>query len=438
MRNHLVWAFVLLISAAGAVSAQVTEQWVARYNGPANGNDFARAIALDAKGNVYVTGWSDGEGTGTDFLTLKYDPDGNLLWAARYNGPDNGDDQAIGIALDAAGNVYVSGQSWGGDTNFDFATIKYDPDGNERWVARYDGPASGADGATAIAVDQDGNVYVTGTAATFTSGNDYATVKYDTDGNELWVTLYNGTGNGDDEAAAIAVDRCGNVVVTGGSLGAGTGTDWATIKYDPDGNQLWVARYDLDRRTDEATAVVVDAEGNVYVTGSVRNRGYMRYGTIKYDRDGNVLWGDSHGIGRSNAIAIDDQTNVYVTGLITIGPYNHYGTIKYDPFGRQSWVAILDNYSSEAHALALDTQGNVYVTGTARRIRGDRPDYDYATVKYGPDGRQLWVALYNGTGSSDDSANAVAVDGDGNVYVTGRSVGIRSNFDFVTIKYSQK
>ncbi len=310
MRNHLVWAFVLLISAAGAVSAQVTEQWVARYNGPANGNDFARAIALDAKGNVYVTGWSDGEGTGTDFLTLKYDPDGNLLWAARYNGPDNGDDQAIGITLDAAGNVYVSGQSWGGGTNFDFATVKYDTCGNERWVARYDGPASGADGATAIAVDQDGNVYVTGRVATRFTHKDYATVKYDTDGNELWVNLYNGPGNGDDETTAIAVDRFGNVVVTGESYGGGTRSDWATIKYDPDGNQLWVARFDRGYYNNRATAVALDAEGNVYVTGTYRTIGRdPHHGTINYSRYGNELWRADYGVGNSNAIAIDEQTN---------------------------------------------------------------------------------------------------------------------------------
>ena len=98
----------------------------ARYNGPANSEDFAHAIAVDAAGNVYVTGWSLGLGNHSDYATIKYDPDGNELWVARYNGPGNSTDVATAIALDAAGNVYVTGESFGGlGTREDYATIKY-------------------------------------------------------------------------------------------------------------------------------------------------------------------------------------------------------------------------------------------------------------------------------------------------------------------------
>ena len=120
----------------------VVEAWVARYDGPASGDDGAEAMAVDGLGNVYVTGYSE-----DDYATIKYDTDGNELWVARYNVLPGSWDWAKAIAVDNLGNVYVTGYSEG-----DYATIKYDSDGNELWVARYDGPSSGNDCAWAIIV----------------------------------------------------------------------------------------------------------------------------------------------------------------------------------------------------------------------------------------------------------------------------------------------
>ena len=114
----------------------VLKAWVARYEG-----DGANAMAVDDSGNVYVTGVS----APADYATIKYDPDGNELWVARYDGPASSYDEALAMAVDGWGNVYVAGKSDGIGTNQDYATIKYDPDGNELWVARYDGPANGYD-----------------------------------------------------------------------------------------------------------------------------------------------------------------------------------------------------------------------------------------------------------------------------------------------------
>jgi len=84
-----------------------------------------------------------------------------------------------------------------------------------------------------------------------------------------WVRRYNGPGNGDDGASAMAVDNSGNVYVTGGSRGSGTSTDYATIKYYPNGDTAWVKRYNGSRNaSDRASAIAVDGFGNVYVTGT--------------------------------------------------------------------------------------------------------------------------------------------------------------------------
>ena len=137
---------------------------------------------MDGSGNVYVAGQSYGSGTGSDYATLKYDSAGNQLWVQRYNGPlGNSQDAATAIAVDGSGNINVTGystDSTGSGTDFDYATIRYDQDGNELWVKRYNGPANNDDEAYAIAVDGSGNVYVTGLSYSSVSSSwDCATIK---------------------------------------------------------------------------------------------------------------------------------------------------------------------------------------------------------------------------------------------------------------------
>src|SRR6266542_3142458 len=159
-------------------SGNVQEEWAKGYNGPGNFSDQAFAIAIDGSGNVYVTGASFGSGTDYDDATIKYTASGTEEWVARYNGPGNLFDHPFAIAVDGAGNVYVTGRSIGSGTDFDYATVKYNAaDGAEDWVTRYNGPGNGADAARAIAIDGSGNVYVTGESFAGAE-TDYATIKY--------------------------------------------------------------------------------------------------------------------------------------------------------------------------------------------------------------------------------------------------------------------
>ena len=145
-----------------APSGGIQESWVARYNGPGNYTDDPVAIAVDGSGNVYVTGGSSGQGGLIGYATIKYNSAGEEQWVARYNGPGNGNDRVNAITVDASGNVYVTGESYGLDSAYDYATIKYNSAGQEQWVARYNGPANYDDVAEAIALDGSANVYVTG------------------------------------------------------------------------------------------------------------------------------------------------------------------------------------------------------------------------------------------------------------------------------------
>ena len=434
------WFFPLLISESYAESLE----WVRRYSTPSR--DSANALAVDAQGNVCVTGESQGVGTDYDYATMIYNPAGDRLWAKRYNGPGNASDKATALAVDAQGNICITGESEGVESYSDYGTVKYSPGGNRLWAKRYNGAGNDWDGTEALVVDSQGNVYVAGWAVIgIGSGWDYVTIKYGPSGNRLWIKRYNGPGNSWDSAYAIGVDAQGNVYVTGGSVGASLFSDFATIKYGPNGDRLWVRRYNgAANDWDQAFALAIDSEGNVYVTGQSATAGSgYDYTTIKYSPAGVLIWakrynGPGNGDDVPTAIAVDAQGNAYVTGSSTgVDSYSDYTTIKYGPSGDRLWAKRYNgpgNGDDTPTAIAVDAQGNAYVTGYSP---GAGSGGDYATIKYSPSGERLWVQRYNGPGNGDDSAHAIALDAQGNVYVTGESEGEGSGSDYATIKYSQ-
>jgi len=237
-------------------------------------------MAIDAMGNIYVTGSSNEDSFTDHYTTIKYDPNGNEIWVAGYSYTD---DEAKAIAIDSLGNICVTGNSIGSNGRPDYATIKYDPNGNELWVVRYNGPGDDGDYANGIVIDSFDNICVTGSSESAAGDMDYATIKYDPNGSELWVTRYNGSNNGNDYGLDLAVDGFDNIYVSGRCDSLGVGGDYATVKYDPNGNELGVARYNGSSNGDDSpSAVTVDSLGNVYVTGWSQDSGYYDYLTIKY------------------------------------------------------------------------------------------------------------------------------------------------------------
>ena len=292
---------------------------MARCDGGANSNDRGSAIAVDGSGNVYVTGTS---GVSTDYATIKYDSSGQQQWVARYTAQGN----PVAIAIDNLGSVYVTGHSAG-----DYATVKYDNSGQQQWVARYNGG-----NPMAMTVDDVGSVYVTGS-----NGGDYVTIKYDTSGQQQWLARYNGSENGDDEAAGLAIDNDHNVYVTGTSSGPSGASSYATVKYDSLGQQQWVSRYQSPENLgDIAIAIAVSRSGNVYVTGiSWVSATASDYATVKYNSAGQEEWvvryDGSHGLDDyPRTVAVDRRENVYVTGTSRQDAILYdwdFTTVKYMP-----------------------------------------------------------------------------------------------------------
>jgi hypothetical protein len=329
--------------------------WVARYNGGGFGPDSPAAMALDPNGNVYVTGATYGYDGVPHYATLMYDANGNAIWAARYIGPGNGLDTAAAIGADPAGNVYVTGSSTGDVASLDYATIKYDAAGNQLWVARYDGPASGDDVAVALAVSGAGNVYVTGSSSGTDTGVDYATIRYDSAGKPLWVARYDGPAHSSDWATAMALSPDESVYVTGASLGVGTSFDYATVGYDASGNQMWVARYDGPAGgADRATSIALDSFGRVTVTGSRDGGGTGA--TIQYSPEGTPNWldrfdGPSHQGWSATEVVLDPDANAYVTG------------ISFDPVTNLDWATLKLSASPPTACPSLVLSKTSYYSG---------------------------------------------------------------------------
>ena len=200
-------------------------QWVRRYAGKGR-DDYANALGVDSAGNAYLAVTSEDGSSHYDILTLKYDTNGNIQWVRRYAGRGQ-DDYATALGIDPTGNVVVAGYSDDGTQHYNIITLKYDTSGNTKWVSRY-GSRNGGDAIpSALALDTAGNVYLTGRASfNLGAGFDALTLKYDTNGGLAWVERYVRHLSGYDAGYAIALAPSGAVYVAGESH-----TDMLLVKY---------------------------------------------------------------------------------------------------------------------------------------------------------------------------------------------------------------
>jgi len=420
------------------------QEWIARYNGPGNYYDTAEDLFVDDSGYVYVTGWVSDIDSFEDYITIKYDNDGNEVWAVQYNGPASDDDGATSLAVDDSGYVYVTGISYGVGSDTDIATIRYDRNGNEIWVKRFNGPGNGWDYGWDLVLDDSSNVYVSGMSVGESTMPDFITIKYDNDGNEIWAVRYSGVGLYNLGGYRIILDSLKNVYVTGASYGINTDRDYATVKYDRYGNELWAVRYNgPGNYWDTPVDLAVDDSSYVYVTGYSSGNGFD-WATIKYDSSGNELWvrrfdGPAHGEDNAYALIVDDTSNIYVAGTITDNVTGKDAAIiKYDRNGNQLWTRTYNgsaNGYDRFRTITMDDSGGIYVAGTSEAVT---THLDYIIINYNTSGDTTLTLRYNGPGNGTDEVTDISLDSSMFIYVTGYSDGGSSLNDIATIKYSQQ
>jgi hypothetical protein len=394
---------LLILTTSNRLHSQVIESWAANYRNPDGGREESnrsRSIAVDREGDVIVAGESRSLLSGTNITLLKYNQEGERRWVANFIGP-GGLDVAVKVLTDNLSDVYVLGSSRSADgITSDLATVKFSSDGQMLWVRRFDGTASDNDQAIDMAIDREGNVLVTGwTTISLNRDVDVATIKYSPDGEQAWIALYDGGTNADgiseDIPVALVLDNDGDVFVTGWTRGGPANTNFVTIKYDRRGTQAWEAKYS-------------DPRG--YVTAP-------------------------------EDIAADDMGNVYVTGQVKIfdsdrGDFSGRDmlTLKYDFNGREEWAATYGETIGFdfPKTVSIDTNGNVRVVGHSCLV--DVDDCDVVTVLYSPVGEQILVTRVEQPG------NQFAVDAAtgkiGNLYVAAEDHSdFTSAADFLLLKF---
>jgi uncharacterized delta-60 repeat protein len=351
------------------------------------------------------------------------------------------EDYPYGMAVDDSDNIYVTGISKSVNSDYDYATVKFNSSGVIQWVARYDGIGSGGDNPYAIAIDSDNNIYVTGQSLTDTNnlGFDILTVKYNSWGEQQWIRKFNGQRYlGSDIGTAITIDKSNDIYITGSCVDSIDEPKFCTIKYTSDGIQQWIAKFDgTENRDDIGYYIKVDLDGNVYVSGvSYDFRYYFDFATVKYNSNGIEQWsrkydGSAHFEDRVWGMEVDNIGNVFVMGRSTeAGTGYDYTLIKYNSSGKQVWLSKYHNgFNDIPMDMKIDTEKNLYITGQSD---GNGSNDDIATVKFDSSGKLKWAIRYNYSAQSEDEARALELDNLGNVYVTGRS-----NNYYLTIKYSQ-
>ena len=417
------FAFLVIISSP----AQIQQAWVAKYNnGITNGNHQAVKMALDSAGNIYVTGFSQNTNGNLDYATIKYAPNGNQVWASRFDSTNTTTAKPANLVLDSQGDVIVTGSA---------ITVKYNTNGNQLWTAPYAGAA--------LAVDLSGNICVTGYST------DLGTVKLSPSGSNIWTVNYPDIGQ-PNVGQAVAIDTNGNVYVAGSDTWDLYYLDGYPevyvrldlFKYDSNGNQIWLVNY--VNSSDSSVlleAISIVNSGNIYLEAGFFGSHPNTCLTLKYGNGGSLVWSsfyETHGnFSLAHGLAVDNMGNVVVTGDNAYQyPNTQYGTYKLNTNGTCTFTNLYPTVASGVSvstSTAVDPADNVYITGCSP---GSNSGEDIVTIKYDNNGNMIWLQRYNGLGNGDDEGNAIAVDANGNVYVTGYETVAGGGTEMVTIKYA--
>ena len=359
--------------------------WEQLYDGSGD-NDYGSAVAflgsdLIIGGALYNSATND-----YDAVILRVTETGSIVWEVIYAGSFGGNDAVTDLKVSALGNIFVTGGSEGNGSLMDYHTMKLNGSGSILWHASYD-HQSLFDVPAAISVDQNENVVVTGgSSASFTNW-DYATVKYDAQGELLGSHILEATGMGLDRPAAMSRTADGSIHITGMASDDGINYDIKTIKLSPDLDLLWIATYDEAGDEDQATGIDVDADGNVYVSGTVTDaNGRQLLILIKYDPNGELMWVkkdlplDPNGQTKGTDVKVVDS-QVVVIGEKTEQENSDVITIGYDLEGTKQWEKTVDggnNATDKAASVKTDAAGNIYVSGKV----SDGTTENYTTIKY--------------------------------------------------------
>ena len=446
--KKIIVIIIIQVLLTFLINAQPNPTWVNHFNGSLNQWDEPSDMVIDYDGNIVVYGKSTRMITDTkihfETVIIKYDTIGNEVWTNLFNtGIDTNTEESVAIAIDGANNIYVVGFSEDIAGNTKIFLIKYSPEGNVEWVEFFE-DGSGIIKPTGIAYDGNGNLYVAANGG-IVNAEEIHLLKFDASGNFTWSQTLEIENSQGGLVRDITLDSNGNIYLTGDYIKSGTFfTDIFLAKYNPGGEVKWTQSYEGPASMfDFGHVVRVDSQDNILVTGlseGVHEDG--DYVVIKYDYEGNELWVSRFDGGYGGEwpvdMVIDSEDNVYVTGW-SIQEFNtkSTATIKYNSAGDEQWLSYyhgIGYYFNDPASMALGNDGSLVV---AARVADTEFTNDWMIIAYSTDmGEELGHYQHNGTGTDldIDYPVKVLVDTSGGIYVTGCTEGQGSDWDITTLR----
>lgn len=359
-------------------------EWVGKYKGPSIYQGRASDMVLDDSGNVYITGFTY---TGNqspykkEIVIIKYSSNGDTLWSKKFINTDSIGCTGKNVLLADSGYIYITSVCRRVGSGYDVTALKYSTSGNLVWEKYYSDPVYNT--IYSSVTDKNHNLYIIGSMGL----DNLKIIRYIKNGIlnlEIRDTI---TGY------KILVDGSFNIYTSGYSSTNTTRTDIGTSKYDSSGQKMWFSYYHHNsfHNDDTYRDFTIDDFGNSYVTGTSADSMELAWDivTIKYNQNGDSLWVQRYdSIYNSSdypaSITTDKSGNVIVAGHTNFNLLaNWYITICYDSTGNQKFVLFYNNglpfYGHEAKYVKTDSAGNIYVSGVSQNSNGD---YDIATIKY--------------------------------------------------------
>jgi hypothetical protein len=451
-------ALLILLAAPAAGAASLTPAWSDSY--ATGAGDSFNAIATGPGGLVYAAGFTGATagGTGGLLLLVKYVDTGATMtreWSRTFNRSGYTTASASKVAVDAAGNIFVAGTlgvpSLTGKGS-DIVVLKYTPAGVRIGVTVYDGPAHLLEYVNGLALDAAGNAFVTGASGGRGTGRDYVTIKVHANGHRAWVRRYAGPDTF-DEARGLAVSPTGTVYVTGWSNDKDGTRRARTICYSAAGVQRWMASDTTRKSWSGAAAVMlsrVPGARGVIVSGyQGTHAGHEAYMFTKYRAsDGNVIWKrilpNGAQASEPHAAAIDGTGAPIAAGMTNLTQGGGY-LAGFSASGGDAWGSVLSSEftnpgEAEFDALAVSAGGAVLAGGWTQAAEPAKELWDFIptafAVRYSP-GWPITAPLdYIGPGSATTQSrcNAVAI-GTAGMYAVGEETGIADGLDAVLVKF---
>ena len=418
--------FITVTAACAALGAGVARAapgsfvWT-RTLDPTATNDEVWLCAKGPNASVYACGTSGWPDT-TRVWLVKYSSAGKKAWSRSWAGPDGVSGDVYDIAVDSAGSVYVAGRTRRTSNLWDSALLKYDSGGHLKWADTWAASAED-DEMRAIALDASGNLYVTGNG--FRSGDwDLYTARYrPADGVQEWATWYDGSGY--DQSYDIAVDHSGVSYVAGNTNDLAQPDEALLVKTSASGAFVWAKTWGTGAVShDDWLDVAIARSGAVLVAGETSDADDSDLVAASYTAAGARTWVHTLNSGGTYDDYLEDSAVARDGSLWMVGYTQRAGgsprgeLLKWSPAGVVAVGRIIGTATRpvELQSLTLDDHGNAYLAGDVKAVSGGT---DALAMKYAPGGALRWRSSTGFAGKTRDVLLDVVLGATGRLYGCG-------------------